>query len=321
MMLIHQLSSQQNLTIEAIAKQIHLELLRNIKINLEGAKVGIEIEYLHNLRVTIRKIRSALTLIPDVFSQQELQHFKEEFKWLQQVTSQVRDLDVHLVYLQKYQQGLTIDQITALQSIIQTIKQQRTYAQIDMNEAFNSTRLSRLLSGWEKLLTINNKTNKHDLTTHHVANIINYSLRKLYKKIIQHGRMIHHHSSNEDLHDMRKRCKKLRYMLEFFHHFYDINAIKHLIKLIKHLTDELGICQDLAVQKQLIITIQTKMLIDNNDNNLQLDTQLILTNLLTNVQQNYETSKLKFIQIFTTLDNACERNLFRILLNSNSISH
>nr|MDJ0861140.1 CHAD domain-containing protein [Gammaproteobacteria bacterium] len=52
----------------------------------------------------------------------------------------------------------------------------------------------------------------------------------------------------EDLHELRKTCKKLRYLMEFFQNLYPPKEIKALIKALKVLQDNLGDFQDLEVQ-------------------------------------------------------------------------
>lgn len=308
-----------NETLEIAAKRIHLELLQIIETNIEGAKLGLDPEYLHHLRIAVRKIRSTLKLIPKVFSPQQLLHFRKEFAWLQQVTSQVRDLDVNLLTLQQYQNNLTSEQINALKSVIVILYRQQKLAQVNMNNELSSFRLLTLLSEWKSVLESISTVELEELTpVKSLPQVINSKLNKLHKKVIKDGRTINYHSSNETLHDLRKLCKKLRYMLEFFHYLYDSDTVKHVIKVMKRLTDELGIYQDLTVQASLMKTIHTQI---SAENSLVSATQIELNRLLTNIEQRHETAKLNFIQIFTTLDNACERNLFRVMLDFNFVYH
>ncbi len=55
-------------------------------------------------------------------------------------------------------------------------------------------------------------------------------------------------SPADDLHELRKSCKKLRYLLEFFQSLYPRKQIRPLIKAQKVLLDNLGDFQDLEVQ-------------------------------------------------------------------------
>ncbi len=70
----------------------------------------------------------------------------------------------------------------------------------------------------------------------------------MYRRVRKEGRAISPDSPAEDLHELRKSCKKLRYLLEFFSSLYPKKQVGALIKLLKVLLDNLGKFQDLAVQ-------------------------------------------------------------------------
>ncbi|MEW7976690.1 MAG: CHAD domain-containing protein [Candidatus Sedimenticola endophacoides] len=46
---------------DAVARQIHLHLLNTIEANILGVKAATDSEFLHDLRVAVRRTRSALT--------------------------------------------------------------------------------------------------------------------------------------------------------------------------------------------------------------------------------------------------------------------
>ena len=51
----------------------------------------------------------------------------------------------------------------------------------------------------------------------------------------------------EELHELRKTCKKLRYLMEFFQGIYPVTKIGELIQVLKGLQDKLGEFNDLYV--------------------------------------------------------------------------
>ena len=53
---------------------------------------------------------------------------------------------------------------------------------------------------------------------------------------------------SEALHELRKNCKKLRYLIEFYRSIYSEKDVKPAIKALKILLDNLGLFQDLEVQ-------------------------------------------------------------------------
>ena len=70
----------------------------------------------------------------------------------------------------------------------------------------------------------------------------------MYKRVMREGRAITDESPPPELHELRKSCKKLRYLMEFFHCLYKPKAIRALIKELKQLQENLGDYQDLDVQ-------------------------------------------------------------------------
>ncbi|MCG8325021.1 MAG: CHAD domain-containing protein [Thiotrichales bacterium] len=74
-----------------------------------------------------------------------------------------------------------------------------------------------------------------------------------YSRVIKQGGRIDKDSSDEQVHELRKSCKKLRYMIEFFREFYPGKKISDQIKQLKKLQNELGEFQDLCVQERILM--------------------------------------------------------------------
>lgn len=72
-------------------------LLEIIEANLEGTGADVDSEFLHDFRVSIRRSRALQREFQGVFPPGELAHFRGEFRWLQQLTGDSRDLDVHVL--------------------------------------------------------------------------------------------------------------------------------------------------------------------------------------------------------------------------------
>ena len=70
-----------------------------IEENVPGTIASIDTEFLHDLRVAVRRTRSILKLVGDVLPDGLAERFAPEFKWLGDLTTPVRDLDVYLLEL------------------------------------------------------------------------------------------------------------------------------------------------------------------------------------------------------------------------------
>jgi CHAD domain-containing protein len=87
--------------------------------------------------------------------------------------------------------------------------------------------------------------------------------RRAFAKVAKRGAGITPVSAPERLHDLRKRCKELRYALEFFAPLYDSAAYGVVLVDLKRLQDCLGEFQDTEVQIGEIRTLATSMLAAN----------------------------------------------------------
>ena len=81
---------------DAGAVAVSRRLLRVIDDNIEGSISGEDPEHLHQLRIAVRRTRTVQRQLAGVFGPTELPGFRAEFRWLQQATGPVRDLDVYL---------------------------------------------------------------------------------------------------------------------------------------------------------------------------------------------------------------------------------
>ncbi|HLF96039.1 MAG TPA: CHAD domain-containing protein, partial [Methylococcaceae bacterium] len=77
-------------------------------------------------------------------------------------------------------------------------------------------------------------------------------IRKLRKRAVRQGSVIDPQSPPEDLHALRKTCKKLRYVLEFYRGLAPPGKVDRLVDDLKALQEILGDYQDGAVHAALL---------------------------------------------------------------------
>jgi CHAD domain-containing protein len=70
----------------------------------------------------------------------------------------------------------------------------------------------------------------------------------VYDRMLQMGGAIDETSPAEALHDLRKRGKELRYLLELFGGLWPAETVKPMVRTLKGLQDVLGRHQDREVQ-------------------------------------------------------------------------
>ena len=221
----------------AAAATMLTHLLRVIEANLPGTLDDVDSEFLHDLRVAVRRTRSLQRQLAAVFAPQELAHFRGEFRWLQQATGPARDLDVYVLAFDSFRATAGEE----LEPLREVLERRRRREHTRMKRALRSARTRRLLTEWSAFL-------EGLQDGRPIGEIAGERIRKVYRRMVKAGRAIDDTSPPEALHDLRKQGKELRYLLEFFAGLYPENVVRPMVKTLKALQDTLGRFQDREVQ-------------------------------------------------------------------------
>ena len=234
-------------------------MLEVIEANLGGTIADIDSEFLHDLRVSVRRSRSVQRELKRVFPPDELAHYRAEFRWLQQVTGDVRDLDVHV---------LEFDDMRALvggpghesmpddlDPLLRVLRARRVAARRAMVRALRSKRTATLLSDWRSFLDGLEAASEDErpYAARPIGEVAGERIRKVYRQMLKMGGAIDESSPAEAYHELRKKGKELRYLLELFGvPLFAPEVVKPMIKTLKALQDVLGHHQDREVQIALL---------------------------------------------------------------------
>ena len=107
---------------------------------------------------------------------------------------------------------------------------------------------------------------RHDPGPEHKAmsagQLADRGISRAYRRVARDGAAISGDSPAEDLHELRKRCKELRYALEVFSPVLAKAPRKRAVEDLKTLQDVLGRFQDTEVQRRALRTFAEEMLAD-----------------------------------------------------------
>lgn len=226
------------------------DLLAAMLINEEGTCKDIDSEFLHDFRVAIRRTRSALSQLKSLFPSEEIVPFVQAFTHLGEVTSPTRDLDVYLLDFNTYKASLPVSMREDLDPLHTFLQKQQKNAHRTLVGYLSSDDYRNLMDDWQHYLQTPLPDNPYLAVP--VLKLANTRIWKVYRRVLKEGRAIDAHTEAEALHDLRKTCKKLRYLMEFFQTIYSPKVIKALIKALKGLQDNLGRHQDFEVQAATI---------------------------------------------------------------------
>ncbi|MEN8131348.1 MAG: CHAD domain-containing protein [Pseudomonadota bacterium] len=242
-------------------KVVLQRLLDTMLANEEGTKKDIDSEFLHDFRVSVRRTRSALSQIKGVFTENVLNRFKTEFAWIGQITGPTRDMDVYLLSFDDYRDSLPAAVRADLDPLRSFLQAHQRIEQRALAKALMSSRYQRLLKSWRTFLAAPvPKRSRLPNANRPIARVARERTWRLYRRALKEGKAIKPETPAVALHDLRKTCKKLRYLMEFFQSLYPPSDIKALIKVLKILQDNLGDFQDYEVQVATLKTFSQQML-------------------------------------------------------------
>ena len=257
------------------AAAILLRLLDTIEANVPGTVADIDTEFLHDLRVSVRRTRSALKLFGDALglSAEEFAFFAGEFKWVGDLTTPTRDLDVHLLDFEETARGLAAAKPDDLEPFRAYLEQRRRKEFRALTRGLRSARFTSLTQQWRpKLAEIQQDSagpargsrirsgQPHKAAGGTAGWLAAERTRVAFAKVARRGAAITRDTPAEALHDLRKRCKELRYALEFFAPLHDPASYAKVVGDLKRLQDCLGEFQDTEVQIGEIKALAAAML-------------------------------------------------------------
>ena len=259
----------------AAAAAILLRLLDTIEANVDGTLRDIDTEFLHDLRVSVRRSRSALKLFGDALglAGDEVAFFAAEFKWVGDLTTPTRDLDVHLLDFEETARGLAAAKPDDLEPFRAYLEQRRRKEFRALVRGLRSARFTGLTREWHSRLNAVQQDNEVPARVSRgrsgqvqgaaggTAGLLAAErTRVAFAKVARRGAAITADTPAESLHDLRKRCKELRYALEFFAPLYDAAGYAKVVGDLKRLQDCLGEFQDTEVQIGEIRVLAAAML-------------------------------------------------------------
>ena len=236
-----ELNSEQRA--DQACQQIYRELLNIIKANESGIIHRVDSEFLHDFRVAVRRTQCGLKQIGSVFPEQERTRFLDFFNWLGEISNETRDLDVHLLNFEHYKSLLDPEIRNDLNPLHNFLSLRLEQAHCQLVTILRSPEYLTALHDWDKFLKHGpDKAEVYGKKS--IKHVAEKRIDKTFERCIQQIAMVLESHKSTDYHDLRKTCKKLRYLLEFFQSLYPEDLIQTLINSLRHCQDLLGEAQD-----------------------------------------------------------------------------
>jgi CHAD domain-containing protein len=231
---------------DVAAGQVLLLLLDVAEANVQGVIDDLDTEFLHDLRVSVRRARSVLRELKGVHPPRPWARLRTELKWVQTATGRLRDLDVQLLEWDEVA-GSRGEELAPLLALLE---QRRAAELARVRRALRSRRFAAALEAWRALALTPpaDDGEAHPRAALPIEAVAADRIRKVYRRMVRDGDRIDDDSPDEDLHELRKRGKELRYLLELFGSLFPGDVVKPTVSALKDLQDVLGRFQDRSVQ-------------------------------------------------------------------------
>jgi CHAD domain-containing protein len=225
------------------------DLAGMVEANLPGTLADLDSEFLHDLRVAVRRSRSVLRELSGAFPAEPLKQQRDALKWIQAITGPTRDLDVQLLDWGHLLSGVPADRHAALDPVRVLLERHRAAALRALKRELRGAAYRDAWTSYRNFLDggLGPARERPD-AKRPIAEVAGRRIRKVYKRMVAMGTEIDETSPPEHLHELRKRGKELRYLLEFFGGLWPAEVVKPMVKSLKNLQDVLGTYQDREVQ-------------------------------------------------------------------------
>jgi CHAD domain-containing protein len=275
----------------AVARVL-LSFLDEMEAVRDGTVADVDIEFLHEFRVAVRRSRSVVRLLGDLLPADLVAWVTPELKWLGDLTARSRDLDVHLQELPSMAVGLTSGRPEDLAPIAVHLRRLRASERRRLVRGLRSARYERWRARWRAALA---ELAGRDGDGASVQEIGAERLAGAYRRVLRRGARITPDSPAEDLHDLRKRCKELRYLLEIFAPAFDPDGARTAVKELKTLQDVLGRFQDSEAQREAIYALAAEMMAGGDAGPRAL---LAMGEIAARLQESMRASRAEFAAAF-----------------------
>lgn len=223
-----------------------------IRAHREGTRRALDPEFLHDFRVAVRRTRALLRGVKAALAPATYDRFREEFRWLARQTSRARDLDVYLLDFDDFAARLAPADRPALDPVRRWLEQETAREHARLADTLAGDRVDTILDDWAAAIeseAFGREPAEGDRTAGAFAARV---VDRAHRRVLRDGRAITAASPDEALHDLRKRAKALRYLIDGFRGAFDRKTVKKQIRHLKDLQDNLGRHQDRAVQVETL---------------------------------------------------------------------
>jgi len=241
-------------TLADVMKMLIWSCLQHFQDNLSGAMVSSDAEYLHQMRVALRRLRVVLRMVEKISADEQLAGLYKEVSDLCIALGRIREWDVFIAQIAQPMCN-RMPGHADLQALLAASEHQRADCYAALRSEAQMRERQRLLLRFASWMSgvywqqpawqpeAGNDLRIRDLATRR--------LRKLAKRFARTGRDLKTADAAR-LHALRILAKKLRYSAEFFASLYEKQKVEPYIESLSKVQDVLGKVNDVVVAHRLL---------------------------------------------------------------------
>jgi CHAD domain-containing protein len=228
-----------------------------------GARRGLDIEYIHDMRVATRRARSVAWLFGPFFKRKALRRHMSALKQTARLLGGVRDRDVGLARLRAYAEQRSESEQLGLAEIRAVWRVERSRAYAKLIAWLDGKEYRAFLEEFSRLCWTPGLGARAPKThpergpmPHRVGHVMPSAILDRYEKIRSYEDDFDATApiALETLHALRIDCKALRYCLQPVRHLLGDDA-DELVRRLKRLQEDLGELQDAVVANLTLVEL------------------------------------------------------------------
>lgn len=237
-------------------RTIALDCLQHYMLNERIVRGLCDPEAVHQARIAIRRLRSALTLFKPVVGDARFEHIKAELKALSDALGAVRDLSVF--EQRTLQPAMTGQPPLGLEALAVQVARAKQAKYDALLAVLNAPERQQALVGLIEWVEAGDWRAGETAEYETAVRFARRRLRKTWKQMVRDSRRLEA-APDQAIHDLRKRAKRLRYAEEFFEGALTSKqqrqAHKASLKALERVQSNLGRRQDMIAARETLAAI------------------------------------------------------------------
>ena len=286
----------------------------SISANWQGAIDQTDTKFLHDLRIAVRRTRTVLAAAKTVIPAAVLEPAAEGFAWLAGETGTPRDLDVYLLEWEHYTDPLGVEAASALTPVRDLLGRHHTGSHDDLEQALRSERAAELIAWWRTWLAepLADTELLPKRAERPLGKVVAKRVARAHSSADRRRAPIGPDSPAEQVHDLRKDAKKLRYLVECFGSLLPDKPRKKYVRQLKALQENLGEHQDAEVHIEMLRSLTVEL----DESGTAADTLVAIGQLTERLDQTRIAARAEFAERFAAYDSPATQRALDAMLEA-----